>query len=109
MFVPLIPSSIDHFRERRIIVRAFQIHLVDWFCGRLRLVGWTGERIIGIEVDGFGSVGFGRLGGSGGVVEQDAIVGAEGLVDYEVVEIIVLWNGSVTCLQILKMQYLRGV
>lgn len=92
MLVPLVPPAVDHFRHVRIVIAAFEAgverggHARGGFSRRPR------ERVGGGGVDGGGGAGGGggRGGGQGAVVEEGEGGGREGLVDDEVVEVVVL-------------------
>ena len=106
MLVPLVPPAVDHFRHVRIVVAAFEAGVER--CGRARggFAGGEGEGVGGGGVDGGGGAGGGgsRGGGQGAVVEEGEGGGREGLVDDEVVEVVVLRLISLASIPLLASQ-----
>lgn len=92
VLVPLVPPAVDDFRHVRIVVAAFEAGVERGGRARGGFSGGPGERVGGGRVDGGGGAGGGGGfgGGQGAVVEEGERGGREGLVDDEVVEVVVL-------------------
>jgi hypothetical protein len=58
MLVPFVPTTINDFCEGWIVVCAFYFYLRNGFWGCFGFVRGSGKRIVGVEIDGFGSGGF---------------------------------------------------
>jgi len=93
MFIPFIPATIDDFCERRIIICALNFYIACRLLARLWPIGWPGKRVIIVEVDRFGGIGFGGRRRFGGIVEEDAVIGSQRMINDEVVEVVMLGNG----------------
>ncbi len=92
MFIPLIPTTIDDFCERGIVICALKFYCICGLLARLWSIGWSRKRVIIVEVDGFRGIGFGGSRRFGGIVEEDAVIGSQRMIDDEVVEVVMLGN-----------------
>lgn len=95
MFVAFVPAAIDDFSIRRVIICAFEICVLGGFSG-LRLIGRTRERIVLFEANGIRRNARHGSWGIGAIIEEEAVVWSKGVVDDEVVEIIMLFQASAT-------------
>lgn len=94
MFVPLIPPPVNDFGRRRVVVVAFENRIVNGAIGRrFGSRGWIRERVVVIEIGGFGGRSNGRWW-VGGVVEEEGAARPFVLVDDEVIEVVMLGHVS---------------
>jgi hypothetical protein len=107
MLVAFIPSTINYLGEGGVVITAFQIYLLSRLLTWLLLRG-TGERVIIIQACRFGVAGVCRVCQGArrlrAVLEEDAIVGSEGVIYDEIVEVVMLLDKLAKVSNIIRMQ-----